>query len=71
MKGRPGDDGATTFRNEDLKKRLRVVSGLKLEENLELNVYSSQYGGFLKVWKSLGFGQEDRGPEKPREWSNP
>ena len=42
MKGRPGDDGATTFRNEDLKKRLRVVSGLKLEENLELNVNGSK-----------------------------
>ena len=42
LKVRPGDDGATTFRNEDLKKRLRMVSGLKLEEDLESNMSSSQ-----------------------------
>ena len=49
LKVRPGDDGATTFRNEDLKKRLRMVSGLKLEENLELDVSCSQCGDILKV----------------------
>ena len=42
LKERPGDDAATTFRNKDLKKRLREVSGLKLEENLELNVDGSK-----------------------------
>lgn len=39
LKGRPGDDGATSFRNGDLKKRLRVsVSWPKLEEDFELDV---------------------------------
>ena len=39
FKGRPGDDGATSFRNGDLKKRLRVsVSWPKLEEDFELDV---------------------------------
>ena len=46
LKVRPGDDCAATFRNEDLKKRLRLVSGPKLEENLESNMSSSQCGGF-------------------------
>ena len=50
LKVRPGDDCATTFRNEDLKKRLRLVSGLKLEENLELDVSGSQCEEFLKLW---------------------
>ena len=34
----PGDDGATSLRNGDLKKRLRVgVSRPKLEEDFELD----------------------------------
>ena len=55
LKGSPGDDGATSFRNGDLKKRLRVsVIWPKPEEDFELDVSRSHRCGVALVKRFRG-----------------